>query len=97
MADTATHAAEHLELLAYELASYDKLSTKIIRRSSGPPYLRVVSTEAGDLAETITCEARNTTGAGVYMWSWGQEIVGATLADKARSIAYVLQAVTSRM
>jgi hypothetical protein len=97
MDDSPVYAADHLEMLAHELIPYDGLNVTIVRRSSGPSYLRVVSTDAADLAETISCEARSRSGTPAYMWSWGEEIVGATLADKAHAIAYVLHAVPTRI
>ena len=96
MTGTPADATEDLELLAAELMSYDRLTARIIRRGGGPIYLRVVSTS--NLAESITCEASGGSGgAVVYKWSRGQEIAGVTLADKARSIAYVLHAVPGQM
>jgi hypothetical protein len=92
MIDLPPHVDEHLELLARELHSYGTLETKIIRRGDARPYLRVVSKEAPGLAETITYDTAVATGAVIYRWSWGQEIIGATIADKARSIAHVLRA-----
>jgi hypothetical protein len=95
MVDTPAHDDDHLERLAQELHSYATLESQLVRREDGPPYLRVVSKESPGLMETITCETK---GAGVaYLWSWGQEIVGMTLTDKARSIAYVLRADPNRM
>lgn len=97
MADPPAHADEHhLELLAEELLRYGTLESWIVWRDEDvPPYLLVVSKQTPGLAETITCD----TGSGgpvVYLWSWGQAIVGATLADKARAIAYVLSAKADR-
>ncbi|HEU5156673.1 MAG TPA: hypothetical protein VFU43_06715 [Streptosporangiaceae bacterium] len=97
MADTAAHAADHLELLARELVSYDLLDSRIVLRGDGPAYLWVVSKQAAGMKETITCQAGRTGGTVAYLWSWGQEIIGSTLTDKARSIAYVLHADPTRM
>jgi hypothetical protein len=96
MVDPPAHADDHLELLAQELQSYCTLETKIVRLVGAPPYLRVVSKDAPGLAETITCDTEVATGTVVYRWSWGQEIIGVTLGDKARSIAHVLRADPNR-
>lgn len=92
MVDQPAHVDDHLELLARELHSYGTLESQILRRGDARPCLRVASKEAPGLAETITCDTEVAAGAVIYRWSWGQEIVGATLSDKARSIAHVLQA-----
>jgi hypothetical protein len=92
MIDLPAHVDEHLELLARELHSYGTLETKIVRREDARPYLKVVSIDAPELKETITCDTTTASGTAAYRWSWGQEISGATLADKARSIAHVLRA-----
>jgi hypothetical protein len=96
MVDPPAHVDDHLELLAQELQSYCTLETKIVRRGDAPAFLRVVSKEAPGLAETITCDTAVATAAVVYRWSWGQEIIGATLSDKARSVAHVLRADPNR-
>ena len=92
MIDLPTHVEHHLERLAQELRSYGTLESRIVRRADAPPYLRVASREAPGLTEFITCDTTAADGTVAYMWSWGQEIAGATLTAKARSIAYVLQA-----
>jgi hypothetical protein len=90
MIDTRTQVDDHLELLAQELLSYGSLESRIVRRGDAPPYLRVVSKDAPELTEFITCEAAAGGGTVAFMWSWGQEIMGVTLTDKARSVAHVL-------
>ncbi|HZB29434.1 MAG TPA: hypothetical protein VE465_04635 [Streptosporangiaceae bacterium] len=97
MIDTCAQIEDHLELLAQELVSHETLETRIVRRGSGPPYLRVVSKESPGLQETITCETMADCHTVIYRWSWGQEISGATLTEKARCIAYVLHADPNRM
>jgi hypothetical protein len=96
MADLPVHVDEPLELLAQELNSYGTLESRIVRRAAAPSYLRVVSNEAPGLTETITCKTTAASGTVAYLWSWGQEIGGATLSDKARSIAHVLHADPNR-
>ena len=96
MVDKPADVAEHLELLARELLFYGTLESRIVRRGDAPPYLLVASKETPGLTETITCETRPVGGTVAYLWSWGQEIIGLTLADKARTIAYVLHADPNR-
>jgi hypothetical protein len=92
MADTecVATATASLEELAVALSGYDTLSAKVVRRVVDPPYLRVVNREAPDLAETITCDARD--GTSVYRWSWDEPVGGGTLGEHAQQIAHVLRA-----
>jgi hypothetical protein len=92
MVDTPADVAEHLELLARELHSYGTVESRIVPRADTPPYLRVTSKEPPGLTETITCEITVPEGTVIYLWSWGQEIRGATLTEKARYITHVLHA-----
>jgi hypothetical protein len=87
MINKSAHADNHLKLLAQELHSYGTLECRIVEPANGPLHLRVASKDAPWLTEFITCEATATCGTVAYRWSWGHEIVGATLTDKARSIA----------
>jgi hypothetical protein len=97
MVDPPAHVDDHLERLAQELHSYATLESQLVRREDGPPYLRVVSKETPGLMETITCETKVAGGSVAYLWSWGQEIAGMTLADKARAIAHVVRADPNRL
>jgi hypothetical protein len=97
MIDTSAHLDNHLELLAEELDSYGTLECRIVQRGNGQHHLRVVPNDADWLSEFITCETTMAGGAVAYRWwSWGREIAGATLTEKARSIARLLRADPNR-
>jgi hypothetical protein len=96
MAETKPPTTKHLELLAQELKPYDTLDVRIDQRDHEPAQLQVASTTSTNMAETITCEAHSTSELASYRWSWGREIPGDSLTDKALSIAYVLNAAEPR-
>jgi hypothetical protein len=85
-------APDSLELLAVELAGFDRLITKIVEPSGRARFLRVVSRELGQLAEDVTWRPADQTdgSAPQYLYSWGEPIPGTDPAEVARSITRVL-------
>jgi hypothetical protein len=81
--------SDALRQLAGKLARYP-LHTKIVSGAGGSRVLHVFATTTSELTEDVACEPQGNSTR--YLWSWGDEIAGRTLADKAAAIAHVLNA-----
>lgn len=84
----AQQVIPHLEALGTRLSS-EVFTTRIVQSSRADPFLRVVNTHAGSLAEDIRIQEAD--GEPCFMWSWQNVIAPLRHLDlAAERVTYVL-------
>lgn len=86
--DRPEETAAHLEALRQAMSARG-FAARIVRSVTRDPYVRVVNTDAGQLAEDVSIGQRD--GEPCYLYSWGQPIAPVRHLDSAAErLAYVL-------